>query len=256
MAYKNAKDENEFLNNYRDSLKAVYTTATESVTQLKKFRDENKIHDLVNNYNMINYSNFTFTSEPIKIKSDEVKFDIKIKTDKQIPCNTPNKLSIIETYKTVGGWKLDFSTGIFFNGGNEDFLGRELQYKSVNDSVVEIESKDGGKRLLLSVGALMHIYYRRTGSINWAISPGLSTTTAFDGINFHLGGSAILGGENRIVITGGMVLIESKILDKNYNYNKQYFKKNIPDSPPSIKVFPQVGGFVSLSYNFSKYKTQ
>ena len=93
-AYKTAKDDNELLNNYKDSLKAVVTKATESVNELKKFRDENKIQDLVNNFNMINYSNFTFTSESIKIKSDELKFDIKITSEKQIPCNTPTKIVI------------------------------------------------------------------------------------------------------------------------------------------------------------------
>lgn len=256
FALKAAKDENELLKNYKDSLKVVVAKASGLVTELKQFRDENKIQDLVNNFNMINYSNFTYTSEPIKVMSDEVKFDIKITSDKLIPCNIPTKISISETYKTKGGLKVDFSTGIFFNGGNQDFLGRELLYKPVNDSNVKIESKDGGKRLLISVGALMHIYKRSGNNVNWAISPGLSTSTVFDGINFHLGGSAIFGGENRIVITGGMVLRESKILDKNYNYSTQYLKNDMPDSPPTIKVFPKVGWFFSLTYNFSKFKTQ
>lgn len=256
IGLKELKNNNESLNNYKDSLKAIVAKAIESISELKRFRDENKIQDLVNNFNLINYSNFTYMSEPIKVVSDELKFDIKITADKQIPCNTHPKISISETYKTTGGWKVDFSSGVFFNDGNQNFLGREIQYKPNNDSIVKIESKDGGKRLLLSVGALMHIYCRRGGNVNWAISPGLSTTTAFDGINFHLGGSAIFGGENRIVFTGGVVFRESKILDKNYNYNTQYLKKNMPDSPPTIKVFPCVGWFFSLTYNISKFKTQ
>jgi hypothetical protein len=255
-AYKNTLDENELLNNCRNSLKAVVTKANESVTELKEFRDDNKIHDLVNNYNMINYSNFTYLSDPVKVKSDEVKFDIKITSDKPIPCNTQSMTCISETYKTKGGCKLDFSTGVFINWGNQDFLGRELQYKPVNDSVETIQSKDGGKRVLLSVGALMHIYYRSCGNVNFALSPGLSTTSAFDGLNFHLGGSVIFGGENRFVITGGVVLRESKILDKNYKLDTQYIIKSLPDSPPTIKVFPTCGWFFSLTYNFSRFTTQ
>jgi hypothetical protein len=205
---------------------------------------------------MINCSNFTFTSGPIKIKSDEVKIDIRITSNKQLPCNIPTTVGISETYRTEGGWKVDFSTGVFFSGGNPDFLGRELQYKSVDDSTVIIESRDGGKRLLLSIGALMHIYHRSGGCVNWAISVGLSTSTAFDGLNYLLGGSILLGDENRIVITGGAMLKESKILDKNYKYDTRYLKKDIPGSPPAIKVFPQIGWFVSLTYNFSTFTTE
>jgi hypothetical protein len=241
---------------YKDSLKTVVTKAKESVAEMKKFKDENKIQDLINNYNMINYSNFTFTSEPVQIKADEVKFDIKINSNKQLPCNIPSKTNISETYKTIGGWKLDFSSGIFFNGGNEDFIGRELQYIPLDNSTVTIQTKDGGKRLLLSLGALMHIYYRREGSVNWAVSPGLSTTTAFDGIIFHLGGSAIFGWQNRIVLTAGISLREAKVLDRNYHFDQHYATTDLPENPPTIKVFPKSGYFVSLTYNWSKSTIQ
>lgn len=256
LRYDSAKGDNESLSNYKDSLKAVVAKASESVNEMKKFRDENKIQELVDNYNMINKSNFTFISESIKVKSDEVKFDIKITSDKQLPCDIPMLVKISETYKTTGGCKVDFSTGIFFMGGDVDFLGRELQYTNVNDSVVTIQSKLGGKRALMSVGALMHFYKRGVSNFHLAFSPGLSTTTALDGINFHFGGSLIFGGENRGVFSVGIILKESKILDKNYSLNKEYSKSDLPDSPPTIKVFPQFGGFVGLTYNFSKFKSE
>jgi hypothetical protein len=189
------------------------------------------------------------------VKTDETKFDIKITSDKLLPCNSNDKVHILETLKTKGGWKIDFSTGIFFNGGNDDFMGRELQYQPITDSTVTIKNKDGGDRILLSLGALMHIYRRTGKSVNYALSPGLSTTTAFDGVNFHLGASVLLGYKNRLVITGGLVLREAKILDKNYNYNTEYLKKEIPESPPTIKVFPKAGWFFSLTYNFSEFKS-
>lgn len=256
LQYLKAKDDNELLSNYKDSLKTVLTKAIESVGEIRKFRDENGVQDLVNAYNIINYSNFTYTSEAIKINSDEVKFDISITSDKRLPCNIPTKTTISETYKTRGGWKVDFSTGVFFNGGNGDFLGRELLYKPVNDSIVKIEAKDGGTRLLLSVGALIHIYYRSGDWFNWTISPGLSTTTALDGINLHLGATGIFGGENRFIITIGTTLREAIILDKKYTLDQTYAKKLLPDKPPTIKVFPKVGWFFSFTYNFSKFKTQ
>ncbi|WP_394774727.1 hypothetical protein [Flavobacterium sp.] len=255
IAYEKAKDENESYTKLKDSINAVIVKTNESVATMIKFRDENKINELVNNYNIINESNFTFTSEPILVKTDETKFDIKITSDKLLPCNLTDKVHILETLKTKGGWKIDFSTGIFFNGGNDDFMGRELQYQPITDSTVTIKNKDGGDRILLSLGALMHIYRRTGKSVNYALSPGLSTTTAFDGVNFHLGASVLLGYKNRLVITGGLVLREAKILDKNYNYNTEYLKKEIPESPPTIKVFPKAGWFFSLTYNFSEFKS-
>ncbi len=254
IVYNTAVDENENYNAYIDSLRGLVTKATESVSELKKFRDDNKINELVKNYWMINESNFTYYSDPIKSKSDVVKFDLKITAENPLSCNLPTKVGISETYKTIGGWKMDFSSGLFLNSGNSDFMGRELQYKSINDDTVRIEAKDGGKRSLLSIGALMHIYYRTGGSVNFAISPGLSTTTAFDGLNFHLGASAIFGGENRLVLTAGVVAREAKILDRNYVFEKDYAKKLMPEAPPTIKVFPKFGWFFSLTYNWSKLK--
>ena len=100
----------------------------------------------------------------------------------------------------------------------------------------------------------MHIYKRTTKKVNWAISPGLSASTDFDQLNFHLGGSAIFGHKNRIVITAGVTLRESKILDKSFKLDTEYNTADLPEAPPAIKVFPRFGYFLSLTYNFSKFK--
>lgn len=234
----------------------IVKTAKTTVGEIQKFRDENKIQDLIDNYNMFNYYNFTFISKPIKIEADEIKYDIKISADKLLPYNMPASRYITETYKTKGGPKIDFSTGAFGSWGGQDLYGRELIYKEVNDSVVTIQAKDGGTRALLSIGALMHIYCRSGGNINWAISPGISTTTDFKGMNYHLGGSVLFGSKNRLVITLGAILREANILDRNYSYNTQYLKKDLPDSPPLIKAFPQWGVFLGLTYNYSRYTAQ
>ncbi len=254
LKYKAAEETLEVAEKLKTDIDEQIREAITFVEELKKFRDDNKVEDLVNNYKMLNESNFTYYSEPSKVKKDEVKVEVKVTSDKLLPCNIPTKKTYENTYNTKGGVKVDFSSGVFANGGNDDFLGRELQYKAINDSIVQIESKDGGKRLLISVGALMHIYWRSGNKVNFAISPGLSTTTAFDGINFHLGGSAIFGGQNRLVLSAGLVLREAKILDRNYVYNKDYEKKKMPEAPPTIKVFPKAGWFFGITYNWSKLK--
>lgn len=223
------------------------------IDELKKFDDENKVEDLVNNYKIINKNNFTYIEE-FQVKQDEVQIEIKVSAENRLVCDIPAKKTYAATYRTKGGWKLDFSTGVFVNGGNSDFLGREWYYKEVVTDTVTVNYKDGGKRLLLSVGALMHLYFRSGKKVNFAISPGLSTTTAFNGLNFHLGGSVIFGGENRFVLTAGLVLREVKILDRDYTYNTRYEKKAVPAEVPTIKVFPKAGWFFGLTYNWSKLK--
>jgi len=256
ITYKLLIDDVDQSKKYIESLKLLKTKANKFVTEMRKFRDENKLQELIDNFNLINESNFTYFSKPIKVKKDEIKFDIKISSDSLLKCDRTNEVVILETVKTKGGLKVDFSSGIFFNGGNDDFFGRELNYIPVNDSISTIQSKDGGDRLLLGIGALMHIYIRSGKNLNWAISPGLSTTSEFDALNFHLGASAIFGQKNRLVLTGGITMRETNILDRNYDFNVEYRKDELPESPPSIKVFPKIGWFISLTYNFSKFEGQ
>jgi len=65
-----------------------------------------------------------------------------------------------------------------------------------------------------------------------------------DSLNFHLGASAILGRKNRLVVTSGVTLIEVKVLDENYDF--EYNKSELPESPPTIKVF--------LKFNIKLFK--
>lgn len=250
VAVRNARNRNEAYAAHKDSVLATVKKAFEQVAEMEKFRDENRIEILVNNYKLINEANFTYVSDTLEVKKDEIQLKIRVKATKALACNGHDKFVFEDTYRTKGGWKVDFSTGIFFNAGNQDFLGRELQYKTAPDSTVSIQSKDGGNRILLSIGALMHIYVRSGTNLNFAISPGLSTTTSFDGLNFHLGGSLLYGKEDRLVVTLGVTIREAKILDMNYTLDKPYQKTELPEAPPTIKVFPKFGGFLSLTYNW------
>ena len=221
---------------------------------MEKFRDDNKIQALVNNYRIINENNFTYQTDTLRVSADEVTLSIRINPAKELVCNGRNELIINETYRTKGGWKVDFSTGLFLNSGSADFLGNEFQYQSETDSTAYIQRKDGGSRCLLSVGAFMHIYKRSGTNVNIAISPGLSTTTSFDGLNFHLAGSAIFGKQERLVVSAGATAREVKVLDRNYQEDVSYLRTDLPGTPPTVKVFPRFGWFIALSYNWTKLK--
>lgn len=253
-AAQQAESDNETIKRHIESLNEALKNAETVVAELEKFLSDGKIAEFVSNYNLINKSNFTYYTEELKVKEDLVNLNLTFTATKPLACNIPAKQNLDIKLSTYGGVKIDFSTGIFVMFGNQDFLGRDLYYKPVDSATVSIAAKDGGKRALLGIGALMHIYWRTGRKINYAISPGLSTTTGFDVANFHLGGSLLTGGKNRLAITAGLTLKESKILDKQYQLGTSESKATLPEDPPSIKVFPKAGWFVSLTYNWSKLK--
>ena len=249
--YRMAKQEFVMYEEHLDSLNSILKAANSLVTALAKFRDDNRIHALVNNYELINESNFTYYTDTLLVNGDELKLSVKVTATKALPCAKYGSLAVEQTYRTKGGWKVDFSTGVLFNGGNEDFLGSDYSYRPETDSTASIGRKDGGGRVLLSLGAFLHIYKRSGTKLNFALSPGLSTTTAFDGLMFHLGGSALFGQRERLVVTVGAIAREVEVLDNYFQEGAIYPVAELPNSPPMVKVFPRMGWFVSITYNWS-----
>jgi len=249
--YRRARESTEAYENQLDSLVSMLKTASSLVNALEKFRDDNRIQALVNNYELINEANFTYYSDSLYVSGDELKLSVKVSPVKALPCSKFTGLVVEETYRTKGGWKVDFSTGVLMNGGSDEFSGNEFSYRALTDSTASIQRRDGGSKLLLSVGAFLHIYKRSGSNINVAISPGLSTTTAFDGLMFHLGGSALFGKRERLVLTMGATAREVEVLDHYFQEGRSYPVADLPNSPPMVKVFPRIGWFVSLTYNWS-----
>ena len=151
--------------------------------------------------------------------------------------------------------KIDFSAGAMINGGNGDFIGNEYENFETDDTNSIIRIKDGGSRALLSIGAFMHIYDRGARNVKLAFSPGISTNEDFDGLIYHLGGSLIFGKKDRLIFTTGLSMKSSKILDKNYSVGEEYETSSLPETPSTIKVFPRLGYFFSLSYNLTSNKS-
>ena len=218
---------------------------------LKKFREEGRLYLIVDDIKKINLSNYSFLTEEMKLTKDETKILISSNSDNLLVCNKPNNEKITVTLRTKGGIKLDFSTGVFLNFGSNEFHGAEYYYKSIDDSNSTIAMKDPGKRVGLAIGALLHIYKRSPSKVKIGAAIGASTTTGFDGMNFHIAPSLILGDKERICFSAGIVGREIKILDKSYNTGQVYNKKDIPADIPMVKRFPLTGLFISLTYNLS-----
>ena len=236
----------------------IVTMALQKVEEMDKLAKENKIQEVLDNYNRLNRANFTYVSEPFKATKDQVNLHLSFRADTLLTCNYPNRLTAQRSIPVVGGWKVDFSTGVLMSGRfmNNNFFGQELYYEGAyeDSSHSFIRQKQSGARFLLSIGAFAHLYKRTGRAVSWAISPGVSTTTAFDGLLFHLGGSALLGRETRLVITLGGTFRESTLLDRRYQVDKAYPKESLPKEVPTIRVFPRAGWFLALTYNLSTIK--
>ncbi len=236
----------------------IVAMTLQKVEEMDKLAKENKIQDLLDNSNRLNRANFTYVSEPFKATKDKVNLHLRFRADTLLACNYPNQLTAQRSIPVVGGWKVDFSTGVLMSGKfmNNNFFGQELYYEGAYEDSRQsfIRQKQAGARLLLSIGAFAHLYKRTGRQVSWALSPGVSTTTAFDGFLFHLGGSALLGRETRLVITLGGTFRESALLDRRYQVDSAYPTESLPQEVPTIRVFPRVGWFLALTYNLSSFK--
>lgn len=221
--------------------------------EIRKFREEGKAFTIVEDIKKVNEANYSYYTELVKMTKDEVKFAINAASESPLPCNKPNEQKFTVTLRTKGGVKLDFSTGVFLNFGNNEFLGQQFYYKPLTDSLSTIAMVDAGKRVGVGIGALMNIYWRSPSHIKGGGAIGVSTTTGFDALNLHLGLSLILGDKERFCITPGLVLREVDGLDNRYVIGNTYATALLPEAVPVTKKFPKSGFFVSFTYNVSRF---
>lgn len=249
---------------YQDDMKAFAVIVTDlkinmdkafaTIEDMRKFEKDDKIYALVKLFNLVyNASSFTYTSEVITAHTDEIKYIITIEPTELNTCDNAKKIIEIKV-KVENGFKMDFSTGLFVNSGNANFLGQSYYYINTDDTHRQILTADRGSRALVSVGALMHFYKRSLSAVKLGGSLGVSTTAAVTDLLFHAGPSLFIGSENRVVISGGLTLKSSSLLDQKLQTNTIYTKLQSPDAIPTVSVFPRAGYFISLTYNFTALK--
>ncbi|MBS1663644.1 MAG: hypothetical protein JST68_21555 [Bacteroidetes bacterium] len=225
--------------------------AKDLLANIHKISDDGKIYSLFDDLKRINTSSYEYYAPLIPMKRDEAKVTFTVTADPLLTCPKPNEQKFAVTLRTKGGIKIDFSTGLFINAGNPDFLGKDYYYKPVTDSLSTISYANAGKKALVSIGALMHIYRRSSAPIKLAGSIGASLNTGATVVNLHVGPSLIIGNKNRLVLSTGLTLRESKVLDKAYSEGAQYPAALLPEAVPTVTKFPLAGYFFSLTYNLS-----
>lgn len=194
---------------------------------------------------------------------DAYVFNLTIipKKDAQLPAIVDNQPI---TVPTLGGWKFDFSTGLFLTGL------RDQHYNLVPDSSV-IKDINGGDSLVFNrsnrivqqmddkgvdfgVSALMHIYSRISPGFNISATIGAGLSIGPNPSIRYLGGGSLLFGRNgRLVLTYGCAAgFVERLADPFQN------GQNISINDKSLitkKVF-KTGSFMSLSFSIPLFKSK
>lgn len=178
---------------------------------------------------------------PVKIENfDSTEFVVVIDNDK-----SKDEETIKIPFRNRKGFKLDFSTGFLVSGLYDE------NYSIRPNGSDNVQLKEEFKnKLNLGITLLAHAYCRGTRFINPAITSGLSINLNTQTLNYVLGGSLLLGEDQRFIISLGAVLGKVKALPN-------YYKKdiNIPTTElPETSAVPLVdklklSWFVGITYN-------
>lgn len=163
------------------------------------------------------------------------------------------------TAMIMGGWKIDFSTGFVFNKLIDNKY--SIKYDTVDitpdngtvDPVAagKIVRQDEGK-YVVDVGIMSHIYPRTGSRVNLGLNTGIVIRNGSN-VKYLLGGSLMLGYEQRFIISGGWVGGTVQVLDETYNNAlDSYVSRNrlttISSSIPTTNRW-NWNGYFAITYN-------
>lgn len=154
-------------------------------------------------------------------------------------------------YYTKYGFKVDYSVGIVFHTLTDE------SYSIIQTTDNAISSKKLVKERSVDItpgaGLFAHFYPRTGGWFNYGLMTGFEI--AADSKPKYLAGlSLLLGREQRVVISPGIILGQVKVLSSKYDLYKTYPSSSFGDiSVDQLLVNQyQLGYFISISYNLSK----
>jgi hypothetical protein len=219
---------------------------------ISDFSESNSIKALTDLYTSFNPGNFSVSYATI-IQKDELVFDVKVTPKSDSKCANKN-YDLPITVRTKGGFKLDFSTGIFLNFGKKDFFDQTYRVEDIEGDPdhVRIVRNKNRNHVQPSLGALLHAYFRTGGQLQPALSGGISIAASeATRVNYHSGVSLIGGKEQRLVATVGLTLAQASILDGKYEKDQMILKDGAPEDIPRTSYY-RLGYFFSFTYNLTR----
>lgn len=199
--------------------------------------------------------------------ADEITFKVRTKN------STAHTFG--QTFLIKGGWKIDFSTGVFVTGLNSReyievsgrFAYRDSLSGPLKDTTGNLLSANKGK-LNFSTGFLVHLYRRSGGYFNWGAVTGITIND--DDFKLLFGGSAMFRmGNGRLSFIAGGAVGKQKQLDANqqqYNIkssalppNNTYIQTDVNNRLPrffaetNIQTYDKLklSWFAGITYNFA-----
>lgn len=198
--------------------------------------------------------------------ADEITFKARTKNGTEL---------FNQKFLIKGGWKIDFSTGVFVTGLNSSeyiqvsgrFAYRDSLTGPLKDTTANLLSANKGK-LNFSTGFLVHLYKRSGNYFNWGAVTGITIND--DDFKMLFGGSAMFRmGNGRLSFIAGGAVGKQKQLDANqqqYNIksaeltsNKIYIQNDINNRLPrffaetNIQTYDKLklSWFAGITYNFA-----
>jgi hypothetical protein len=195
--------------------------------------------------------------DQIKPKKDQLTFKLNYKESSAggnaFEYTVPQEIEY--TFDVKGGIKITMSTGIMLSMGLYD---REYSIGPVEeDTTMMAITEDNNHDIFRpTIGAMMHVLYRTSGSVTGGLAIGLGTdVTSLSALQIFAGGSLVLGRDERFILSGGFAASPVDYLNGKYELGKTYAKDQIDESDLTKETF-RPGWFIGFSYNLTKIKTE
>jgi hypothetical protein len=262
-SYKKALDEYAQKNS---TWKELFAALFQLENVVVKFEEKKYIDEIKTILDNVKPENFSVSLTIPTVNSDEVKITVKIEPSGKTKAQVFHQLKDPIIVKVEGGWKIDFSTGVFFHLNAQDAT---YWYDNVpanyavssaasdpgensngnGTSMVILMAKENKKSITPVVGALMHIYPRQIGSVKWSgIAFGLGTGEA-DKLSFYLGTGMMLGSKSRFLINAGVTAVSVESLLPKYEEKLGQEIELPAEDVIIVKAGYKLRLFVSLTYN-------
>ncbi|MGG5210940.1 hypothetical protein ACQWU4_18625 [Chryseobacterium sp. MIQD13] len=193
-------------------------------------------------YKQLQREDFIYYTDGVQLNDDEVTLTpVLLSADgKEL-----RKFNSITVKTSGGGVRVNFSTGYMLSFiGDQNFA---LKYDTAGNTVgvKELESN----KLTHSIGGLAHVFWTKK-DFSWGFSAGLSANTEAK-ISFYFGPSIAFLDKNRLVLSGGLSMVNVKRLDRNnLDGNDDFINSNIKEI--TYSGIYKLAGFFGVTYNLSK----
>ncbi|SFC25903.1 hypothetical protein SAMN05421780_10446 [Flexibacter flexilis DSM 6793] len=151
-----------------------------------------------------------------------------------------------------GGLKFDFSAGVFISSlvDKEYSLQKDTDTNNSNNMIIK-QAKKGN--FDFGFGTMLNMSLRTAGWIKPSFNVGLLLKTQ-QKFQMLVGGGAIFGKEERLVLHAGLAVGQVAVLDNGYEVNSSY-NLGTATKPPTTDKF-MIGSFFGITYSLTKPKIQ